>query len=75
MVDGQTGRVVPAGAGEALVEALGELLANPELCARLGAEGRRRLLAESGWERVAERVEAELLALPALRTGRAEPGA
>lgn len=73
VVDGETGRVVPAGDEVALADALGELLADPDLCARLGAEGRRRLLAESGWERVAERVEAELLALPALRIGRAGP--
>jgi len=44
------------------------LLANAKLSARLGAEVRRRLLAGPS-------VEAELLALPALRTGRAEPGA
>jgi D-inositol-3-phosphate glycosyltransferase len=75
VVDGETGRVVPAGDVEALADALGALVADPVLCARLGAEARRRLLADSGWERVAERVEAELLALPALRKEGAAPGA
>jgi glycosyltransferase involved in cell wall biosynthesis len=72
--DGETGRVVPAGDEEALADALGGLLADPELCARLGAEARRRLLAESGWDRVAEQVEAQLEALAALRMGRGGRG-
>jgi glycosyltransferase involved in cell wall biosynthesis len=75
VVDGETGRVVPAGDVDALADALGTLLADPGLCARLGAEARRRLLAEAGWEHVAERVEAELRALPALRRKSAAPGA
>lgn len=60
VVDGETGLVVPAGDVEALADALGEVLADPALAARLGTEARRRMLAEAGWERVAERVEAEL---------------
>jgi glycosyltransferase involved in cell wall biosynthesis len=75
VADGETGLVVPAGDVDALADALGGLLGDPGLCSRLGAEARRRLLAESGWERVAERVEAELRALPALRRQSAAPAA
>jgi glycosyltransferase involved in cell wall biosynthesis len=60
VVDGVTGRVVPAGDSARLAAALGDVLADGELAGRLGAEGRRRVLAESSWERVAERVEAAL---------------
>jgi glycosyltransferase involved in cell wall biosynthesis len=67
VVDGASGRVVPAGDVDRLAGALADVLADPELAARLGAEGRRRVLADSGWERVAERVEAELYALPRRR--------
>ena len=67
VADGETGRVVPAGDVDALASALEELVSNPALAARLGAEGRRRVLAESGWERVAERVEAALVRLPRRR--------
>ena len=69
VVDGETGRVIPSGDVEALADALVALLGDPELCARLGAEARRRLFAESGWERVAERVEAELQQVRLLKTG------
>jgi glycosyltransferase involved in cell wall biosynthesis len=63
VVDGQTGLVVPAGDAGALAGALETVLGDPDLAARLGAAGRRRVLEEFGWERVAERVERELLAL------------
>jgi glycosyltransferase involved in cell wall biosynthesis len=62
VVDGETGRVVPAGDVEALAAALADLLADRELAARMGREARRRLLAGASWERVAERAEAELSA-------------
>jgi glycosyltransferase involved in cell wall biosynthesis len=61
--DGETGRVVPAGDIDALASALEELVSDPALAARLGAEARRRVLAESGWERVAELVEEALVPL------------
>jgi glycosyltransferase involved in cell wall biosynthesis len=64
VVDGETGFLVPAGDVEALAASLGEVVSDPELAARLGASGRRRVLTEFGWERVAERVEAALLKLP-----------
>ena len=60
VVDGETGRVVPPGDIEALRDALMELLADPELAARLGAAGRRRALTEFGWDSVAARVESAL---------------
>jgi glycosyltransferase involved in cell wall biosynthesis len=60
VVDGETGRVVPAGDIDALADALEELLSDDALATRLGAAGRRRVLADSGWELVAERVEAAL---------------
>ena len=63
VADGETGRLVPAGDVEALAAALEEVVSDPALAARLGAEGRKRLLAESGWEHVAERVETALLPL------------
>jgi glycosyltransferase involved in cell wall biosynthesis len=64
VVDGETGLLVPAGDVEALAAALEQVVADPELAARLGAGGRRRVVAELSWERVAERVEAALLMLP-----------
>jgi len=64
VVDGQTGRLVPPGDVDALAAALEDILADSALAGRLGAEGHRRVLAEFGWERVAERVEAALEALP-----------
>jgi glycosyltransferase involved in cell wall biosynthesis len=62
VVDGETGRIVPAADGAALARALEEVLRDPSLAARWGEAGRRRVIEEFGWERVAERVEARLLA-------------
>jgi glycosyltransferase involved in cell wall biosynthesis len=64
VADGETGRVIPAGDVDALAAALEELVSDPVLAARFGAEGRRRVFAESGWERVAELVESALVGLP-----------
>lgn len=50
--DGLTGLVVPAGDAAALAAAAGRLLADPGLAARLGAEGRARVLA--GYTHVAQ---------------------
>ena len=66
VIDGETGRVVPVGDREALVDALEEVVSNRELAERYGAEGRRRVLDRSSWDSVAEEVEAELLRLPRL---------
>jgi starch synthase len=48
----------------ALAAALEEVVSDPALAERMGARGRKRVLDEFGWERVAERVEAALLAIP-----------
>jgi len=61
--DGVTGLVVPAGDAERLAAALEEILADPELAARMGEAARSTVLTGSSWEGVAERVEEELLAL------------
>jgi D-inositol-3-phosphate glycosyltransferase len=63
VVDGVTGRVVPPRDPAALADALEEVLADPDLASRFGAEGRRQGLSRSSWEHVAERVEHELLAV------------
>jgi glycosyltransferase involved in cell wall biosynthesis len=60
VVDGVTGRVVAPHDADGLADALEEVLADPDLAARFGAEGRRRVLTRSSWEHVAERVEREL---------------
>lgn len=60
VADGQTGRLVAPGDPAALAAALEEVVADPALAAAWGAAARRRVLAGSSWEAVAERVEAEL---------------
>jgi phosphatidyl-myo-inositol dimannoside synthase len=42
IVSGETGFLVPAGQPQATAEAVGKLLADPELAARMGAAGRER---------------------------------
>jgi glycosyltransferase involved in cell wall biosynthesis len=61
--EGVTGRVVPPGDARELAAALEEILADAQLAARMGAAARRSVLEGSSWERVACRVEEELLAL------------
>jgi glycosyltransferase involved in cell wall biosynthesis len=43
VADGETGVLVPPGDADALADALVRVLSDPELAARLGAEGRRRV--------------------------------
>jgi D-inositol-3-phosphate glycosyltransferase len=57
VADGTTGRIVPRGDARALADALAEVLGDPELARRWGEAGRRRVVEEFGWERVAELVE------------------
>ena len=63
VADGVTGRVVPARDVARLVQALEEIVADPELAARMGDAARHAVLDGSSWERVAGRVEEELVAL------------
>jgi glycosyltransferase involved in cell wall biosynthesis len=67
--DGVTGRVVPPRDPVRLADALEEILADPELAARMGDAARRTVLSGSSWERVAERVEEELVPLLEARRG------
>lgn len=66
VADGCSGLLVAPADAVALAAALERVLADPALAARMGAEGRRRVLEHSSWEVVAERVEAELLRHPAM---------
>ena len=50
--DGQTGIVVPPGDVAALRDALRTLLADPELRARLGARGRKRVVTDFSVDRM-----------------------
>ncbi|MGE5700853.1 MAG: glycosyltransferase family 4 protein [Arthrospira platensis] len=62
VLDGETGLTVPPADPDALADALERVLEDGDLARRLGGEGRRRLLAGSSWELVAERIEAALSA-------------
>ena len=55
VADGRTGRLVPEGDPGALLEALRELLASPQRRREMGAQGRRRAVAELTWDAVAAR--------------------
>jgi rhamnosyl/mannosyltransferase len=55
--DGVTGLVVPPNRPEALAEAIQRLLSDPELRARMGANGQERVLREFTVERMARQVE------------------
>ena len=53
--DGVTGRLVPYGDEATLADALGGLLADPALRARMGAAARERAFARFSWDAVVER--------------------
>jgi glycosyltransferase involved in cell wall biosynthesis len=55
--DGKTGILVPPGQPEALARALARVLDNPELGARMGKAGRRRVEEKFSWTSVAEQTE------------------
>lgn len=58
MDDGVEGTLVSPEDPKALGAALARLLGDPNLAARMGAAGRRRVLAEFTWDSVAARIEA-----------------
>ncbi|HTW99974.1 MAG TPA: glycosyltransferase family 4 protein [Acidimicrobiales bacterium] len=72
--DGTSALVVPPGDPSALALALGRLLDEPELGARLGSAGRRRVLERFTWSATAAATLEEYRGLVAGR-GRALPGA
>jgi glycosyltransferase involved in cell wall biosynthesis len=60
VIDAETGFLVEPGNVEELAGALERVLGDPVLAASLGASARRRIIEGSSWEKVAERVEAQL---------------
>jgi phosphatidylinositol alpha-1,6-mannosyltransferase len=61
VIDGKTGLLIEPGNADAIAGAIMELHDDPALRARLGAEGRRRVLEEFGWQRQAGGLVEELL--------------
>lgn len=52
--DGETGFVIPVGNAAAMAGRIGQLLDDPALQDRLGSEGRRRTMAEFGYDRMVQ---------------------
>jgi glycosyltransferase involved in cell wall biosynthesis len=57
VTDGQNGLLVPERDPAALADAIGRLLSEPGLRTALGSRARAGVIAEHGWNRVAERFE------------------
>ncbi len=57
VVDGETGILVERGDGQGLAAAIGTLLENPALRARMGAAGRRRVQQLFTWDRSVARLQ------------------
>ncbi|MGE5549091.1 MAG: glycogen synthase [Bacteroidota bacterium] len=55
VVDGETGFLVPPGEKEALARAVRSVVADPEMAARMGAAGRKRVEESFTWEAIARR--------------------
>lgn len=55
IIDGETGLLVPYGDVDALATALGRVLGDEALAARMGAAGRERAMREYSWDAVVER--------------------
>ena len=53
--DGINGFLTPEGDDAALAHALAMLASDPDLCAKMGAEGRRMIESELGWPHLARR--------------------
>jgi glycosyltransferase involved in cell wall biosynthesis len=62
IAEGVTGRLVPKRDPDALAAALLDVLSDPARAAQMGAAGRRRVLEDYTWDRVAERVVAAVSA-------------
>ncbi|WP_433782563.1 glycosyltransferase [Actinomycetospora sp. CA-101289] len=69
VVDGVTGHHVPTGDPVAVAAALDALRRDPRRARALGCAGRRRAVAEYGWERVAEAHERVYAEVAAAATG------
>jgi len=67
IVDGETGLLVDPHSPEAIEGAVGRLLSDPALTARMGAQGRSRVINEFTWARVATRIQGILCGLTAPR--------
>ena len=67
LVDGEHALLVPAGDAGALADAVGRLLGDPALRARLGAAGRRLVLERYSGARLAEALEAHYARLTGAR--------
>jgi len=77
IADGVNGSLVPPGDPEALASRLEAILDDPVLARRLGDEGRRTILRDFTWTRVAEKLETHYQRLLARRAAAsaAEPSA
>lgn len=69
VLDGVTGRLVRYGEVEGLARAVIELAKDTGLRARLGAEGRRRVVQDFDWRTMVERIESVYAALREARGG------
>jgi glycosyltransferase involved in cell wall biosynthesis/2-polyprenyl-3-methyl-5-hydroxy-6-metoxy-1,4-benzoquinol methylase len=74
IADGRTGRVFAKGDLGSLADCLAELLADPDLRARLGRQGREWVCAERTWQQIGRRFDAVISRqLPAIKARPAAP--
>lgn len=73
VVDGVSGLLVPPRDPSAMADAVIRLLDDPDLAARLGAEGKRATLDEGNWDVAAERTLAAYHAARSRRSRKAAP--
>ena len=60
VIDGKTGLLVDEENPDQLAEAIAKLLDNPDLAARLGENGRQRVVNELNWDTIANRIYKEI---------------